>query len=266
MLRISLLQMDVAFGDVEANYRNAERLIRKAAAASAKPDLLVLPELWDTAYDLGCLNLLADGHGERVGTWAGALARELDVSIAAGSIAEKREDGIRNTAFVMDRNGSIVSRYAKLHLFGPMEEDRHLIAGDCPGFAQVEGVSAGMMICYDLRFPELARTLVLGGAKLLIVPAQWPHPRLHQWRTLVMARAIENQVYVAACNRVGTGGTQQFFGHSMMVDPWGEAVAEAGESEEILSAVLDMDRIEEARTQIPVLRDRRPGLYGQGEI
>ncbi|MNC23043.1 2-oxoglutaramate amidase [compost metagenome] len=261
MPRISLLQMDVAFGEPEANYRNAERLIREAAAAPEKPDLLVLPELWDTAYDLERLEQLADWQGERVQAWAGALARELNVSIAAGSIAEKREDGIRNTAFAVDRAGSVVSRYTKLHLFGPMEEDRHLIAGDKRTLAKLEGLTAGMMICYDLRFPELARSLALDGAELIIAPAQWPKPRMNHWRTLVIARAIENQLYVAACNRAGTGGGQEFFGHSMLVDPWGELLAEGGEGEEIITASLDSGRITQARERIPVFRDRRPDRY-----
>jgi predicted amidohydrolase len=265
MPRISLLQMDVAFGDPEANYRNAERLIRKAAAAPDKPDLLLLPELWDTAYDLERLRELGDWQGERVQAWAGALARELRVTIAAGSIAEKREDGIRNASYVMDLHGSVMSRYAKLHLFGPMGEDRHLTAGSTRELVQMEGVTAGMMICYDLRFPELARALVLDGAELLLVPAQWPKPRLQHWRTLAVARAIENQVYVAACNRVGAGGGQEFFGHSLIVDPWGEVLAEGGEGEEIVTAQLDLNRIKEARERIPVFRDRRPDVYGSWE-
>lgn len=265
MPRISLLQMDVAFGDPEANYRNAERLIRKAAAAPDKPDLVLLPELWDTAYDLERLGELGDWHGERVKAWASALAMELRITIAAGSIAEKQEDGIRNVSYIVDRHGAVMSRYAKLHLFGPMEEDRHLTAGSTRELVQAEEITAGMMICYDLRFPELARALVLDGAELLLVPAQWPKPRLQHWRTLAVARAIENQVFVAACNRVGAGGGQEFFGHSLIVDPWGEILAEGGEGEKIVTAQLDMDRIKEARERIPVFRDRRPDRYGRLE-
>lgn len=265
MPRISLLQMDITFGDPEANYRNAECLIRRAAAAPEKPDLLLLPELWDMAYDLERLDELADWQGERVQTWAGALARELDVTIAAGSIAEKRENGISNTAYTFDRRGSVISRYTKLHLFGPMGEDRYLTGGSSRELVRTEGLTAGIMICYDLRFPELARALVLDGVELLLVPAQWPKPRQQHWRTLAVARAIENQVYVAACNRVGGGGGQEFFGHSLIVDPWGEILAEGGEGEEIVTAQLDLHRIKEARERIPVFRDRRPDMYGRRE-
>ena len=97
-----------------------------------------------------------------------------------------------------------------------------------------------MMICYDIRFPELARKLALGGAKILFVPAEWPHPRLHHWRTLLTARAIENQMYVIACNRTGQSGNDRFFGHSMIIDPWGEIIAEGDEEEVILMADIDL--------------------------
>jgi predicted amidohydrolase len=117
------------------------------------------------------------------------------------------------------------------------------------------------MICYDIRFPELARRLALGGAKLLLVPAEWPNPRLHHWRTLLTARAIENQMYVVACNRTGVSGSTSFFGHSMVIDPWGEIVAEADEQETILQATIDLALVDEVRTRIPVFEDRRPALY-----
>jgi len=118
-----------------------------------------------------------------------------------------------------------------------------------------------MMICYDIRFPELARKLALSGAKILFVPAEWPHPRLHHWRSLLIARAIENQMYVCGINRVGRDAANVFCGHSMIVDPWGEVIAEADETETIISAAVDLARPDEVRSRIPVFRDRRPELY-----
>jgi omega-amidase len=118
-----------------------------------------------------------------------------------------------------------------------------------------------VMICYDIRFPELARTLALDGAKILFVPAEWPHPRLHHWRTLLMARAIENQMFVVSCNRVGTSGSTHFFGHSLIIDPWGEIIAEGAEHEEIITAALDLTEVDKVRGRIPVFEDRRPELY-----
>lgn len=260
-LRFSLLQMNVAAGDPQRNFKKAESMFRTAMSASVKPDLLVLPEMWNTGYALDRIGELADWQGERTKALIGGLCREYGVWAVAGSIAEKTETGVRNTSYVFDRSGNKVSGYSKLHLFGLMEEDRVLTAGDSCGVTELADVPAGVMICYDIRFPELARSLALSGARLLIVPAEWPHPRLHHWRTLLMARAIENQAYVAACNRVGEDGTGHFFGHSMMIDPWGSVAAEAGEEETVLAAEADMDIVDEVRSRIPVFKDRRPTLY-----
>src|SRR5690606_34047396 len=105
------------------------------------------------------------------------------------------------------------------------------------------------------------RRLALDGAKMLFVPAQWPKPRLHHWRTLLQARAIENQMFVVACNRVGTSRGSEFFGHSMIISPWGDVLAEGGEEEAILTADLDLSEVERVRSAIPVFRYRRPELY-----
>jgi predicted amidohydrolase len=126
---------------------------------------------------------------------------------------------------------------------------------------RIEGVPAAMMICYDIRFPELARTLALGGAKVLFVPAEWPHPRLHHWKTLLTARAIENQMFVVACNRVGRSVDTDFFGHSLVLNPWGETLVEGDETERILQATLELDEVDRVRKTIPIFEDRRPGLY-----
>ena len=142
-----------------------------------------------------------------------------------------------------------------------MNEEKHLVAGNHVGQFELEGVQAGMMICYDIRFPELTRKLALGGAKVLFIPAEWPHPRLHHWRTLLMARAIENQMYIVACNRVGVSEGTEFFGHSIIIDPWGEIIAEGSEDEMIITAELDLGLVDQVRQRIPVFEDRRPQLY-----
>jgi predicted amidohydrolase len=120
---------------------------------------------------------------------------------------------------------------------------------------------AGLAVCYDLRFPEMFRSYALEGAQLILLSAEWPKPRLEHWRTLLRARAIENQTFVVACNCVGEGGGNVFFGHSMVVDPWGEVIVEGQEHEEVLVAKLDLTRVVEIRRQYPVFADRRAGLY-----
>ena len=120
---------------------------------------------------------------------------------------------------------------------------------------------AGLAICYDLRFPELFRRYALEGARLMILPAAWPHPRRMHWRTLLRSRAIENQCFVAACNRVGTADDVSFFGSSAVIDPWGETLIEGGETEALLTVRIDLDTVEATRAKIPIFADRRPELY-----
>lgn len=260
-LKIALIQMDIEAGDPQANTARLKTLLHEAVAGPVKPDLILFPEMWNTGYALERIGELADEEGRQAKALLSEFSREQRVVIVGGSIAEKREDGVYNTIYVFDREGQLVADYAKIHLFRLMEEEKHLKAGSHRGALRIEGIDAGMMICYDIRFPELARSLALDGAKLLLVPAEWPNPRLHHWRTLLTARAIENQMFVVACNRTGTSGTTSFFGHSMIIDPWGEIVVEAGEEETIVRAQIDLRLVDEVRARIPVFEDRRPLLY-----
>jgi omega-amidase len=262
-LRISLLQMEVKAGEPEANFAKVQTMLEEEVSTGPKPDLIVLPEMWNTGYALDRIRELADPQGERTRALFSAFCRTHKVNVVAGSIAEGKEDGVYNTVYVFNRNGELSADYSKIHLFGLMDEDKHLAAGTKTGGFQLDGISAGAMICYDIRFPELARTLALGGAEILFVPAEWPHPRLNHWRTLLLARAIENQMIVVSCNRVGISGDTSFFGHSMIIDPWGEIIAEGGEEETVIRAEVDLAEVGKVRKTIPVFRDRRPDRYGQ---
>jgi predicted amidohydrolase len=148
-----------------------------------------------------------------------------------------------------------------MHLFRLMAEEKYLAPGEAATLADTPWGKIGMAICYDLRFPELFRRYALGGAQLILVPAEWPHPRRAHWQTLLRARAIENQCFVAACNRVGTTGNSTFFGASAVIDPWGETLIEGGEAEMILTVTIDLALVDSVRRRIPVFEDRRPELY-----
>jgi predicted amidohydrolase len=142
-----------------------------------------------------------------------------------------------------------------------MNEDQHLAAGQHLTTVETSWGQSGLAICYDLRFAEIFRTYALQGVNLVYLPAEWPHPRLAHWQTLLRARAIENQMYMVGVNRVGTDGTHQFFGHSAIINPWGDTILEGGESEALLTATIDTDIVAKVRDQIPVFKDRRPELY-----
>ncbi|MFC4302899.1 carbon-nitrogen family hydrolase [Cohnella boryungensis] len=260
-LRVAIVQMNIEAGSPDANFAKMEAKLLEAAALDPKPDLIVLPEMWNTGYALTEIGKLADPDGTRTKQLVSEFCRSHSVNVLAGSIAQLRGDQVTNTIHVFDRTGAEISEYSKIHLFQLMNEHLHLQAGEAAGVFQLEGSPAAAMICYDIRFPELARKLALGGAKILFVPAEWPHPRLHHWRTLLQARAIENQMFVVSCNTVGESGGSSFFGHSMVIDPWGEVLAEAEEKETILTADIDLSLVDEVRGRIPVFADRRPSLY-----
>lgn len=261
-LRISLIQCDIKLGEPVANERRLTEMLQSAAEAAEKPDVIVLPEMWNTGYAMDRLSSLAERNETRgIRRRMSELAARHQVQLVAGSIAEQRDGKLYNTMYVYNRKGEEMASYSKIHLFRLMEEEKYLEHGKALGRFELEGISCGGVICYDIRFPELSRSLALQGAHILFVPAQWPHPRLNHWRSLLIARAIENQMYVVACNRVGGSGAQSFCGHSLMIDPWGEIIAEGGEDEEIVSGVIDLGLVHEVRSTIPVFSDRQPQYY-----
>ncbi len=260
---VALIQAHIEIGDPLENNSHIRLLMEQAVKAEQKPDLIVLPEMWNTGYALDHIQELADEEGTETRAWIAEFAATHQVNIVAGSIAEKKSDGhVYNTMLVFDRTGTEVASYSKIHLFRLMDEEKYLQPGEEKVVFTLDGgIQAGASICYDIRFPELARCLALSGANLLIVPAEWPHPRIHHWRTLLTARAIENQMYVIACNRVGRSGDTDFFGHSLIIDPWGEIMAEGGEQEEIVTGFIESALVQDVRGRIPVFEDRRPLLY-----
>jgi omega-amidase len=258
-MKVACLQFDISFGDVSKNIETAEREIGKIM--QEQPDIVVLPELWTTGYDLTRLDVLADEEGRFSQNILSVWAKQYNVNIVGGSIAKREGQLVTNTMYTFNRDGVCIGEYSKAHLFQLMDEHKFLGAGHDTGYFTIEGISCAGLICYDIRFPEWIRTHTAAGAEIVFVVAEWPLPRLAHWRTLLQARAIENQCYVVACNRSGTDSNNVFAGHSMVINPWGEIVAEAGEAAVNLLAEIDMTKIAEVRKGIPVFIDRRPDLY-----
>lgn len=258
-MKVACLQMDISFGNIAENVKRAAEQL--AAVMQGKPDVVVLPELWTTGYDLTRLSVLGDVDGAHAKSVMSDWAKAYGVNIVGGSIAKRTHDSVTNTMYMFNRSGEVVGEYSKVHLFQLMDEHKFLAPGSDEGQFAVDNVPCAGFICYDIRFPEWLRVHTAKGAEVLFVVAEWPLPRLAHWRTLLTARAIENQCYVVACNRAGSDPNNVFAGHSMMIDPWGEVVAEAGEGEETLIGTLDFMKIPEVRRGIPVFEDRRPDLY-----
>ncbi len=260
-MRVSCIQMDMLAGEPERNFAHAEELLRKTAEQE-QPDVMVLPETWNTGFAPGKLSpTLADVDGQATKARMSTLAKELAVNIVAGSVMTARNGKLYNTAYVFDRTGSCIATYDKTHLFSPMGESEAFAKGNGLVRFELDGVSCAVIICYDLRFPELIRTLALPGLDLLFVVSQWPDKRVFHLETLTKARAIENQMFVALCNSCGKAFDTQFGGHSAIIDPWGETLAAAGEAEEVITAGLDMAVRKDITSSIPVFVDRRPELY-----
>jgi len=168
---------------------------------------------------------------------------------------------VYNTLVWYSPEGELAGSYRKVHLFSPTREDEFFIAGDEVKTVRTGEATTGGLLCFDIRFPEIARRLVLEGAQILYVAAQFPHPRAEHWEILLRARAIENQVWVVAANRVGKSGELEYFGKSMIIDPWGEIVAaEDEEREAVVTERIDLDKVDRVREMIPCRR--RSDLYG----
>jgi len=255
-IRAAAIQFNVRQGDVDANLAYIREALPRAAAGGAT--LAVLPEMWSSGFSYKNLNDLALRTAGIVDELL-ALSRELKLVIV-GSMPEPNGDKVFNTVYVVD-NGTITGVYRKIHLFSLLGEDRAFSGGDSWLLADTSIGKIGVIICYDLRFPELTRRLAVEGAQVICVPAQWPKPRQEHWRALLRARAIENQLFVVSCNACGIIGKLDFFGMSMIIDPKGELLGEAGEDETEIIASLDMQAMNDWRAQIPCFNDRRPDCY-----
>ena len=259
-MKVACLQMNMLLGAADANYASAQRLIEEAMVQ--QPDVLVLPETWNSGFfPKENLAEISDQDGARTKEIMGKLAAKFHVNIVAGSVSNFRDGKIYNTAMVFNRSGECVASYDKTHLFTPMGEDNYFTPGDHLCRFTLDGVSCGLIICYDVRFPELTRSLTVPGLDMLFVVSQWPKVRTFHLRSLTTARAIENQMFVVCCNSCGIAGETVYGGNSAVINPWGETVALAGETEEILLGECDLGILDSIRSTIPVFRDRRPELY-----
>ena len=257
-MKIALLQMEVREKAPEANTAHGLALLEQAAGQA---DVLVLPEVWTTGYSLGKVKETAVSIDGPLCQKLQALAANTRTTIIAGSMAMARDGRVYNATPVWNADGELLTVYEKIHLFSLYHEENIFAPGEQRALVPVEEWKIGLGICYDLRFPELFRTLAAEGAECLVVPAEWPAVRGADWRLLVQARALENQAYLVAVNCVGNFKGAPFYGHSMLVGPDGTILAEAGEQEEILLVELQQEVVREARRKMSVLQDRRPACY-----
>lgn len=255
-MRICLVQLEVTLREpLEERVAQACDLIRGCAGA----DLVVLPELWaQGAWAYTGWTATAEALDGPTVTALAQAAKDAGVLLHGGSIVERAGDQLFNTAVLLGEQGDLRAVYRKIHRFGFAEGEATLMTpGDqvltLPGGPLLMGIAT----CYDLRFPELFRKLSEAGAQMFVIASSWPHRRLEHWRLLNRARAVENLAYVIATDACGEHAGVLQAGHSVVIDPWGEVVAEAGTEPTVLDVVIDPARVEQVRAEFPALRDRR---------
>lgn len=260
-VKVSCVQMDISHCDKEANIKKALSMAESALSKGA--DIIVFPEVFSTGFCYECMDSLAETLN------GSTISRLCEFSrtnncVLIGSIIEKDISGPKpvyyNLGFCIE-NGNIAGTYRKTHPF--KKEGQFFAAGDSikPIKLAKKDLSIGLEICYEIRFPEVSRKLALEGADLLITIAEFPKPRRNIWKTLAIARAIENQIPHIACNRTGEGQESFFFGGSVIIDALGELCAEANDDECVLVHTLDLNEVKDIRSKIPVFDDRNPDLY-----
>ena len=255
--KAGFVQFDVKLGDVDSNLSTVLDGLNQLGTLNVA--LAVLPEMWSCGFDNHRLSM----HARKTPAVLERLCQaaiEYNMVIA-GSMPEHSDNGIFNTLYVVDSDGSLAGAYRKIHLFSLTDEDKFYAAGNAVVVCDTSVGPLGLMTCYDLRFPELCRSLALKGALVVVVPAQWPAVRIQHWDILLKARAIENQFFIVAANRCGEENGLVYGGHSQIVSPLGNVpiMAEVGVS--VQNADIDFQEISAFRKKIPCLNERVPGSY-----
>lgn len=267
MLTVGICQMKTT-DNKQHNLDTAQQMIDKAVKKGS--NLVVLPEMFNTPYNSALFASYAEEYPGITTDFMAQTARKNKIYLVGGSIPEKSQGKLFNTCFIFNPDGSLQGYHRKVHLFDinipgriTFKESAALTPGGQVSLYSWHDIPLAVMICYDIRFPELAQALALKGAKLIIVPAAFNSTTgPAHWELLMRSRALDNQVYIIAASPArNREASYQAWGHSMIVDPWGTVLAEAGEDEQIIVHSINLERIEQVRRQLPVSRQRRPDLY-----
>ncbi|MGE5457741.1 MAG: carbon-nitrogen family hydrolase [Methanococcaceae archaeon] len=250
-MKIGLVQYDPVWESKEANKDKLSKLL----ARGAQTDILIFPEMTLTGFSMKGALLAEETDGKSCAFFS-ALAIEKKSYLVFGMIEQSGEK-VFNSLFCMNKTGQIIARYRKIHPFTYSGESINYQKGSEPALVEIEGWKIGLSICYDLRFPELYRLYGKQKADLLINIANWPVPRISHWRTLLKARAIENQCFVAGVNRTGSDPKNQYSGLSSFISPMGEVINSSENEEKIIFCEAAKSEIDEFRRKMPFLDDIR---------
>jgi predicted amidohydrolase len=257
---VHIIQSDITWGNPMANIA---RMTERVGSLPDGPSVVLMPELWTCSYDNPSLSDHS-GQSPLALKMLQDKAMEKGFFIVAGSIPWKEQPygPVFNRCYLIGDGGEVTGFYDKTHLFPLLDEPVYFRAGERPFLFDIYGVTASVAICFDIRFPEFIRSIALSGARMIFVPAEWPSPRIDHWITLLRARAIENQIFIVACNRCGKGGNDIYGGNSLVVAPDGNIIFQAPENEECTTTIeTDISDLERMRKNFPFTAGRNPSLY-----
>lgn len=261
-MKVAVAQISCAVGDLKANLLKIREFSSRAKDSGV--ELITFPEMVDTGYSMPAIQAFATSWTDGAVPELQKIARSFSIGIICG-VSERDGSSIFNSQVFIAANGEVAAKYRKIHLFAaaPVEEHKCFVAGDQFTSVAAGGLRFGLSICYDLRFPELYRTLAVEKqVKAFIISSAWPFPRVEHFRILAIARAIENQSYMIAANRVGTDDGATFCGSSAIIDPYGVIIAAASaEREELIQAEISEEVVDSVRSRMAVFAQRRPDLY-----
>ncbi len=254
-MNVIALQFDIAWENKPANFEKVRRLL--AQAAPEKDSLVVLPEMFATGFSMN-VNTIAEHYGGETEQFLAGVAKEFGIYVIAGAAMRGRDGKARNKALVFSPEGKLIASYAKMHPFTPGGEADHYTRGERPVAFPWGDCTVSPFVCYDLRFPEIFREAAAAHRpELFTVIANWPEKRIQHWVRLLQARAIENQAYVVGVNRIGSDPYYTYTGRSMIIDPQGEILADAGNREGCIRSQSDLANLRKYREGLPFLADLR---------
>lgn len=257
--KIAMIQLAVKMNDAKANFQKISKMLENAHENGA--EIVVLPEMWNVGFfPKENLNNLADKNGEKTLQFLKKYAKKYNMHIVGGSVAIEEKGKFFNRSYIINKDGDQISFYDKIHCFSPSKENEVFTKGNKISFFKLGELRCGIVICYDIRFPETVRRTALQNIDILFVVAAWPLERKEHWKILNRARAIENQIFLCAVNQCGLSGETHYAGNSMLIDPLGNLITKNSEKEECIIEIIETDEILKVRKTINVYNDRVNGI------
>lgn len=255
-MNVAGVQFDIAWENKAQNFAKVREILQ--AASLPRSSLIVLPEMFATGFSMNAATI-AEPYGGETEQFLASLAKDLRCCIVGGAAMRARDGRTRNKALVFSDTGELIGFYAKMRPFSPGKEHDHYTAGERVSVFECGGIRIAPFICYDLRFPELFRSAVAEGRpELFVVIASWPEKRCTHWLPMLQARAIENQAYVVAVNRIGNDPYYSYAGQTVIINPHGQILADAGREEGVIQVQLDLAELQKYRNGLPFLDDLKP--------